>query len=241
MNLGLWRPRIILSKENTGKKSRRLTQKYSGDTCSVHFGRPSGMPWGFRRGICERSGCPPQPSPLLWQGQDRRRDSCCAETADPRHDPAWRGKWWFSSPTCARSSGSKRVFIRVDTSPPCPHHRRKPGHRGSAGGPSQSHLPAVEAETKRRKHEDELRSHTQHNICATETCEEGLPQIQSQAVRNMMKSRVTFTNFSAKVGLNFSNQMSRLNVTLSRQGRGQLVASKRNRTELIIMRQYRLI
>lgn len=53
-------------------------------------------------------------------------------------------------------------------------------------------------------------------------------------------SWVMFTNFSAKVGLNFSNQISRLNITWSKQGRGQLVASERNRTKLI-MRQYCLI
>lgn len=59
-------------------------------------------------------------------------------------------------------------------------------------------------------------------------------------VYDTMKSRIMLTNLSVKAGPNFSNQMSRLNLTFSRQGRGQLVASERNRTKLI-MRQYCLI
>lgn len=59
-------------------------------------------------------------------------------------------------------------------------------------------------------------------------------------VYDTMKSRIMLTNLSVKAGPNFSNEMSRLNLTFSRQGRGQLVASERNRTKLI-MRQYCLI
>ena len=133
MNLGLWRPRIVLSQQrNISKKSCRSRQKYIGDTCLVHSARPSGMPHRcFTRGICEHAGCPRQPPPCHWQGQARRRDSRHAETSAPRHNPAWQGQWRFPSPTWACSSGAEQFFIRLRTSTPCPHYGRKPRHKGS--------------------------------------------------------------------------------------------------------------
>lgn len=42
----------------------------------------------------------------------------------------WRDRWWFPSPTPARSSCTGRFLTRVHSNPPCHHHRRKPGRRG---------------------------------------------------------------------------------------------------------------
>lgn len=101
MNLGLWRPRIILSKQrNISKTPCRSRQKYFGDTHLVHSARPSGMPHRcFTRGICELVGCPHQPPPCHWQSKPEGET-----TAVPQDDPVWWKQWQFPSPTWACSS-----------------------------------------------------------------------------------------------------------------------------------------
>lgn len=229
MNLGLWRPRIILRKQrNISKKSCRSRQKYFGDTCLVHSARPSGMSHRcFTRGICEHAGCPRQPPPCHWQGQARRRASRRAEPSAPRYDPAWRDQWRFPYPTWACSSGAEQFFIRVHTSLPVHTMRGKPGTEGATAplAPTpQWSIAEPPTHCLGRDQEKKARGWTaipcsaQHprywNLWggfATDLKTGG----SGLEICYTMKSWVMFTNPSATVGPNFSNQMSRLNLTFS--------------------------
>lgn len=106
-----------------------------------------------------------------------------------------------------------QFFSREHTSPPCPTVGGNLGTEGapaplalSPSSPSQKHLPTVQAETRRRKQEDE-----QPSPALLKPMRRVCNKSKTGSELRHVKSWVVFTNFSVKVGPNFSNPMSRLN------------------------------